>query len=370
MKRDILTYRTASIISLGIALLMHAFFLIFFVFGRSVFLAENSHMPPDRPEPTFEPFRMAISFVSVFIFCFLLYVLNFKILEREIKRYRVLIIILASVTACVILTLLLTHLQMYLVDFKHTDHYGRILMGGMMKDMFLTLVVIFTSQILYLSYKKQQIALENERLQAENIQSRYETLKNQVDPHFLFNTLNTLNSMIKLDPDKAQEYVQKMSSVFRYTLQNKQEISLEEELNFTRDYCLLMQIRYGESLEFKFDIDPKYNLYHIIPLSVQTLVENAIKHNVITKRQPLTVTIATGDDATLSVSNPLQEKKESESGEGIGLANLTERYHLRFQRDIELSCNDNVFRVTIPLILPQKQSVAPPQQQKSFLDCC
>lgn len=370
MKQDTLTYRTAAIISAGIAFLMHAFFLIFFIFGRSVFLPENPHSPPDRPEPTFEPYRMVISFISVFIFCFVLYVLNFKILEAEIKKHRVLIIILASVAVTIVLTILLTHIQMFLVDFRHPDHYGRILMGGLMKDMFLALIVIFTSQILYLSYKKQQIALENERLQAENIQSRYETLKNQVDPHFLFNTLNTLNSMIKFDPDKAQEYVQKMSSVFRYTLQNKEEISLEEELKFTRDYCLLMQIRYGESLEFKFDIDPKYSLYHIIPLSIQTLVENAIKHNVITKKQPLTVTIATEDDATLSVSNPLQEKKVSESGEGIGLANLTERYHLRFQRDIELSCNDDIFRVIIPLIQPQKPPAVAPKQQTTCRDCC
>lgn len=352
MKRDILTYRTAATLSLIIALLMHTFFLIFIVFGRSLFLSESMHIPPDKPVPAFDPLRMSISFVSVFIFCFLLYVLNFKILQAEIRKYRIAIIVLASVVATVIISIVMTNVHMSIFDAERPPHYLKIIMGGMMRDLFLALVIVFTSQILYLSYKKQQIALENERLLAENIQSRYETLKNQVDPHFLFNTLNTLNSMIKLDTDKAQEYVQKMSSVFRYTLQNRQEISLEEEIKFTRDYCLLMQIRYGDSLVFNFDIDPKYNSYHIVPLSIQTLVENAIKHNVITKRQPLVVTIATTENEMVQVSNHLQEKKESERGEGIGLANLTERYRLRFQRDIEVTRSDKVFQVAIPLIKP------------------
>jgi len=333
---------------------MHIFFLIIYFFGR------NAVVPEDRPAMhdmrPLDLMQVLASSVTVFIFVFLIYVLNFKILDSEIKKHKTGIQILASIIGTVILTYFIVHVQIFLFEIDYGEHYHKYLAGNMVRDFFLTLIIVFSSQILYLSYKKQQIAIENEALIAENMKSRYETLKSQVDPHFLFNTLNTLNSMIKVDPDKAQEYVQKMSSVFRYTLQNKEETTLEEELKFTSDYCTLMQIRYGESLSFEFDIDKEYLKYYIIPLSIQLLVENAIKHNVITRRQPLEVKVQTGENGSLVVTNPLQLKKEPEQGEGIGLANLTERYRLRFNREVEVVCTDNIFRVTLPLINKTIQS--------------
>jgi len=353
MKKDLFSYRAAACLSLVITVLMHSFFGLVFLFGRNAMMSEGapeelSHQ--HGPEMGWE--WMTISLVSVFIFSFLMFLINFWVLKAELKHHRLLAILTASIVGTIMITYSLLHIQIYLLNIDFGDSYNRMVLGNMMKDFLLTIIIIFTSQILYLSHKKQQMALENERLMAENAKSRYEALKNQVDPHFLFNTLNTLNTMIKVDPDKAQEYVQKMSSVFRYTLQHREKITLEEELQFTRDYCLLMQIRYGDSLIFQFDVAREYYPYHIIPLSVQTLVENAIKHNVISKRQPLTVTISTGEDDTLCVSNLLQVKKEAEPGEGIGLANLTERYRLRFGREVEVMCNDAAFQVTIPLIKP------------------
>lgn len=348
MNNKKLTYRTAASIALSISLVMHIFFLIIYFFGRNAVVPED-RQPMHEMHPL-ELDQVCASAITVFIFVFLMYILNFKILDSEIKKHKTGIQILGSIIGTVILTFILVHIQIFLFGIDYEPHYHRYLAGNMVRDFFLTLIILFSSQILYLSNKKQQIALENEVLIAENMKSRYETLKNQVDPHFLFNTLNTLNTMIKIDPDKAQEYVQKMSSVFRYTLQNKEETTLEEELKFTGDYCTLMQIRYGESLSFQFDIDKEYLKYYIIPLSIQLLVENAIKHNVISRRQPLEVKVQTGENGTLAVTNPLQLKKEPEPGEGIGLANLTERYRLRFNREVEVECTDNVFRVTIPLI--------------------
>lgn len=350
MKRDLFSFRAAVVFSLVITILMHLFIALVILFGRNVLLADGAGEMHRDHSPEMEMWQMLLSLLSVFLFCLIIFIINFKILKAELKRYRLFTIITASVVATVVLTCLLVNAQLFLSGADLGEYYARTLLGNMIKDFMLTLVIVFTSQILYLTQKKQQIAFENEQLLAENIKSRYEKLKSQVDPHFLFNTLNTLNTMIKVDPDRAQEYVQKMSSVFRYTLQNKEELKLEDELKFTRDYCLLMQIRYGDSLVFRFDTDKKYDCWHIIPLSIQTLVENAIKHNIITKRQPLTVTVATHDNDTLTVSNPLQVKKESEPGAGIGLANLTERYRLRFGREVEVSCCHDVFRVTLPLI--------------------
>lgn len=203
---------------------------------------------------------------------------------------------------------------------------------------------------MYLSNKQQQTALENKTLLSENMQTRYEALKNQVDPHFLFNSLNTLHSLIKIDADKAQEYVQQLSYVFRHTLQNQEVISLEEELKYTQAYCHLMQIRYGNSLQLEYKIDEHYYDYRIIPLSLQILVENAIKHNVVSNKQPLTITFATHSNDTISISNPIQLKKELEEGEGIGLTNLAERYRLMWQREISVQQDNDIFKVVIPIM--------------------
>jgi LytS/YehU family sensor histidine kinase len=154
-----------------------------------------------------------------------------------------------------------------------------------------------------------------------------------------------------MDSEKAQEYVQQLSCVFRYTLQNKGIITLKEELDFTLAYCDLMQIRYGENLQFIRAIDERYYTYSIVSLSLQTLVENAIKHNVVSNRQPLSITLSTSERGTISVSNPVQAKKESERGENIGLSNLAERYRLIWKREIVIRNTGGLFEVEIPLII-------------------
>jgi LytS/YehU family sensor histidine kinase len=197
--------------------------------------------------------------------------------------------------------------------------------------------------------ERQQTLLENERLIADNIRIRYEVLKNQVDPHFLFNSLNTLDGLIGMDTDKAHEYVQHLSQVFRYAISNKEIMYLKEELNFTESYAHLMKIRYGENFQIQYDIDEKYKTWYIMPISLQLLVENAVKHNVISTKYPLVLTIETTSNDTIRVRNAIQLKKEAEQGEGIGLANLRERYELLFQKEVSITMTD-VFCVEIPLI--------------------
>lgn len=271
-------------------------------------------------------------------------------------KVQLVVIIAVTLVASLLLTYLLTGVQFELSMPQHMNekrkmrHYFMALKSNFLKDILLATVVVFSSQLLNMWHKKQQIDLEYKTLVAENMRTRYEALKNQVDPHFLFNTLNTLKSIISIDPPKAEEYTQQLSEVLRYTLQNRDVTVVESEIEFTKSYCSLMQIRYGDSLRFEFDIDERYANYHIIPLSVQTLVENTIKHNVISNRSPLKVKIYTSADDTLSVENSIQPKKEAQSGEGIGLANLSERYKLMWKRDIEIEDDGLTFKVTVPLI--------------------
>jgi LytS/YehU family sensor histidine kinase len=287
---------------------------------------------------------------SQFIFSFTLYMLIFNIFKiRTSEKIRLLIIIVATSVITYFLSVSISELQMDIFNFENRPKFRKFFAGELSRDYLVALVIVISSQLIYMSQKQQKISLENEVLRAEYMKSRYEALKNQVDPHFLFNSLNTLNSLIKTNADKAQEYVQQLSYVFRYTLQNNEVISLSEELNFTKAYCNLMKIRYGNNLDFEYNIDENMYDYQIIPLSLQTLVENAIKHNVVSNKQPLKVKIE-GSGDTVKVSNPIQLKKEVETGERIGLVNLAERYKLMWKKEIITVNTNSTFEVTVPLM--------------------
>jgi signal transduction histidine kinase len=344
MKRSSpLDYKTAFILAASISLLMNILFIIMFFY----------HKPPARENEGFQHlFRLSAMLTRIFInflAAFLLYLVNFWLLRRERFAREKALVALVVLACMVIISCAGSLAQALAGDFGPPP--GRALVGGLFRDCFVAIVVILSSQLIYISNKQQKTALENETLQGEYMKTRFMALKNQVDPHFLFNSLNTLSSLIKTDADKAGEYVQQLSRVFRHTLQNKEIITLEEELEFTLAYCHLMQIRYGDNLRFIREVDRRYYPCSIVPLSLQTLVENAIKHNVVSNKQPLSITFSTSDDATITVSNPVQPKKDAGEGESIGLSNLAERYRLLWNKEIVIRDTGGVFDVEIPLIV-------------------
>lgn len=218
-------------------------------------------------------------------------------------------------------------------------------------DLPLIILPVMISYLLRSMYLEQKAAVENETLRAENIRTRYEALKNQLDPHFLFNSMNTLQSLITVDTEQAEDYVQQMCTVLRYTLQKREVVTLIEELECTADYCRMLKIRYGDNLLFDHHIDhERYDNFLVPPLAIQGLVENAIKHNVISSKQPLTVHIATDDEGHLIVSNKVQPKVMEEESSGIGLANLAERYRLQWDKNVEIFDDGTNFIVTLPLV--------------------
>jgi len=349
MKRNSFSTKSVLYISLLFSLGITLMFFIMYFFGKDTFMPPDSPLPPHhhRHEENFQ--HILFNFIGNFILLFVLFWFNQKIIYSELKR-KILWIVLGSILITIIINLSVLFLRMEFFDIRIPPN--RAIMGRMGSDIFLMLIVIFISQIIYLSRKKQEMELKNQELIAENVQSRYESLKNQLDPHFLFNTLSSLNSMIAIDQAKAQDYVLQLSSVFRYTLQNKEIVSLRDELKFTEDYCNLMQIRYGDNFEFIFKIDPSSLESLVVPLSIQTLVENAIKHNVISNKKVFTITIETINNKAVRVTNPVRKKLNTEEGEGIGLANLTERYRLKWGKEIMVVRKNDQFEVTIPLISP------------------
>ncbi len=215
----------------------------------------------------------------------------------------------------------------------------------------ITLLVnsIFVAMEFFQFWKKSLI--EKEQLKRDSISAEFETLKNQINPHFLFNSLNTLSSLIEENPKTANEFVQKLSSVYRYvlTLKDKETVKLSEELTFIQSYVFLNQIRFGDNLLVKINIDEKYFERKIVTLSIQMLIENAIKHNIISNQKPLAIEIFVKDEKVFVVNN-LQTKKTFGESNGIGLNNIVNRYNFLSQERVEIVNNGILFSVGIPLI--------------------
>jgi ligand-binding sensor domain-containing protein len=191
-----------------------------------------------------------------------------------------------------------------------------------------------------------------ERLEKDKVMFQFETLKNQVNPHFLFNSFNTLVALIEDDQQAAVEYVERMSDFFRNILlyREKDTITLQEELELIRNYYFLQQKRYGSNLNLQVEVPDSELEKQVAPLTLQLLVENAIKHNVVSKQDPLLVEIFTEKDSYLTVRNNLQPKKNAERSTGIGLSNIKSRFAILGKRPVIVRQNDSVFEVKVPLI--------------------
>jgi hypothetical protein len=222
------------------------------------------------------------------------------------------------------------------------------------RDIFTGIVVLSGIYLIKAVYDKQAIRLENEELKRENLVTQYESLKNQVSPHFLFNSLTALKELINQDKGIAKDYIIHLSQVLRYTLQSNQSQtrSLKEEMEVADSYIFLLQTRFGNNLLIERHIDEMYDNYRLPPLSIQTLLENAIKHNEISKRHPLKITIETKSDKTLKMTNRIQERNSPEFSSGVGLSNLVKQYLFLSGKEILISRKNNEFLVELPLLTP------------------
>lgn len=200
--------------------------------------------------------------------------------------------------------------------------------------------------------KWRKLVDEADQLKKENLQSQLEGLKGQVNPHFLFNSLNSLSSLISDDPDKAEKFLDEMSKVYRYLLRTNEDglTTLESEMQFINSYFHLLKTRYGDGLELQTIIDERFCCHQLPPLTLQMLVENAVKHNMILKDSPLKILIMTTNSGRLVVSNNLQRKDRMVSSNKVGLTNIVNKYRLMKQEEISVRDDGKEFAVVVPLI--------------------
>ena len=229
----------------------------------------------------------------------------------------------------------------------------RLLMP-LIQTMSINLVIIVLLEILLLRDKKRMIEEENSSLRMFNLEAKHSQLKQQLHPHFLFNSLSTLRSLIKRSPQQAEEYLEKLSELLRFSINSDSQtvVGLGEELELTSNYLNMQQVRFGSALNFTIDIPPDRKFTGKVPVySVQLLVENAIKHNILTTSRPLHIVIKAGkDNKTISIENNLQPKLHIEDGSGVGLSNLAERYKLLNNEEIIIDRTNDKFIVTIKVL--------------------
>lgn len=207
---------------------------------------------------------------------------------------------------------------------------------------------------IYYYKSKQDRKVKEQKVIAGTASAKFDALKNQLDPHFLFNSLNVLTSLIEENPDNAQKFTTSLSKVYRYVLEqkNKDLITVDEELKFAKTYMSLLKMRFEDSIIFDIPEQASNSESKVVPLSLQLLLENAVKHNVVTASKPLHIKIYESD-GNLIVENNLQTKQVVKKSSGVGLNNITQRYQLLTNRKVSIVEGKAHFTVAIPMLTKQ-----------------
>ena len=273
--------------------------------------------------------------------------------EEWIKR------IIIGIVGSVILTMLglfiLNGLQ-YIVyravswtDFLQSQRWNQYSFG-----LWITMTIVIIFHFVYFYNRYQQNKVKEQKVIAGTANARFDALKNQLDPHFLFNSLNVLTSLIEENPENAQKFTTALSKVYRYVLEqkNKDLVTVDEELDFARTYMSLLKMRFEDSIVFDIPDKAKDPESKVVPLSLQLLLENAVKHNMVTSNKPLNIQIYE-DGGMLVVKNNLQLKPVVKKSSGVGLENIKQRYELLTSKKIAITETAESFAIAIPMLTKQ-----------------
>ena len=231
-------------------------------------------------------------------------------------------------------------------DFISTENYKNYTFG-----IWITLTIVAVFHFIYFYNKYQQKRVKESQIVAKTESAKFESLKNQLDPHFLFNSLNVLTSLIEENPKQAERFTTKLSKVYRYVLEQKDKdlIPLEEELRFAKSYMELLKMRFEDGISFSIPETVSNPELKIVPLSLQLLLENAVKHNSISSKKPLSIKIFE-ENGYLVVQNNISPKASLEQSTKVGLKNINLRYGLVSNAKVEITNTNKLFKVKLPLL--------------------
>lgn len=273
---------------------------------------------------------------------------------RKRVGYKLLINVFIMSPSVLLIILVFHYFHVGGYSIKPGDITNALLVG-------LTVNVVFETlfEAIYIIDKYKETALEAELLEHMHLRQEFDNLQQKVNPHFLFNCFNTLSSLISENKQQANKFLNELSKVYRYLLQSNEDgmSTVENEMKFIQSYFQLISTRYGEGVNLTMRIDKKYNSYFLPSLSLQLLVENAVKHNIVSKQMPLSIEIFTTEGKQLVVNNNLQQKTLKEKSTRIGLQNIESKYNLVNQEGFQVINGEKYFMVVLPLLWKQPDTI-------------
>ena len=296
-------------------------------------------------------YSFSLTVVNIFYFIFFEKRIGWE--NADLKR-----VLLASGGSVVIT--LITYFFCRLVDntiFRDKDFYQFLKderMAYYLFPLLLTIIISLFFHLIYFYKALQERKVTEQKIIAGTASAKFESLKNQIDPHFLFNSLNVLTSLIEENPEQAQKFTTSLSKIYRYVLEqkNKELVSLEEELSFAVTYMKLLKMRFENSIFYEVPEEPSTPEAKVVPLSLQLLLENTIKHNVVNENRPLKIKIYESE-GYLIVENNFQKKEVLNKRKGVGLQNIVDRYSLVTRRNVLIEQNEEIFAVKLPILTKQ-----------------
>ncbi|MBC9798170.1 2TM domain-containing protein [Sinomicrobium weinanense] len=299
-------------------------------------------------------YGVPLTFVNVYLIRYI----NRTNKKRE-RRYNLLIGVLSSVIVTLLAIFVLRIVHRVFIDGMSFRGFLASENGGFYFVATLIALIISLFFHAFHFYKAlQENRVKEQKIIAGTASAQFDALKNQLDPHFLFNSLNVLTSLIDERPQSAQKFTTSLSKIYRYVLEqkNKELVSVEEELQFAKTYVGLLKMRFEDSIEFDMPDKPDNPEAKVVPLSLQLLLENAVKHNTVTARNPLKIKIFE-EGGNLVVRNNMQRKQVVKKGSGVGLANISQRYDLLTERKVMIKEAAPFFEVRIPMLTKQIESM-------------
>lgn len=329
----------------------------------------------------YEHFNIVIDWyyalITITLISFIILEVN-RLLESKIRkisflnknkkvRFPIVFFLVSGLTATIITTSIVLFMGMYIHKYSFRENLIPLKLNLTYAWLVNLLYHLINTVIFY--FKEYRISKhQTETLRKLNAQAELQIVKNQINPHFLFNNLNVLSTLVLQNNDEANKFIEEFSKVYRYILSNqdKELVDLKTELYFIRPYIFLLEKRFGTGLSVEIDVNEINHHKYIIPAALQMLIENAIKHNVISKQKPLNIKISISDDNKIVVTNNLQLRQSSEPSSYIGLKNIIKRYQLVAEEKVIVKEAIDFFSVTIPLINVTKKAYQIPQELASY----
>ncbi|PAM96685.1 histidine kinase [Flavobacterium sp. IR1] len=302
-----------------------------------------------------------------FLYCMLysvvLYIVNaslFEYLDKVFKtdRFtpkRILIGFISSFFISLFVILLLRIFTQVIIEKRPIVSFlANERIGNYIESSVITFIVLLIFHSLHFYKLYQENKVTQQKIIAGTANAKFESLKNQIDPHFLFNSLNVLSSLIEENPDNAQRFTTSLSKIYRYVLEQKDKelVSVEDELSFAKTYMNLLKMRFENSLFYEIPTANIDSEAKVVPLSLQLLLENTVKHNVVSEQKPLHIRIFIDGDY-LAIQNDFQKKEVLQDRQGVGLQNIVNRYGLITNRKVSIEENKETFTVRIPILTKQ-----------------